>query len=178
MWKYCVTIAILLIVNHHAEGEGSCKGKHVFVCNDGTCIPRYLRCDGHVTCADGEDEENCGPTCHRCANRWIDIDNGECLAAGRYTITCEGDEVCKSTIKERRGKIVYSAKGCFPKDKCERKQKKNKRGCSEDVISMAKRMTCTICCDTDWCNDPSRMEIEHKPAKSRKPRFMDIEHRD
>lgn len=31
-----------------------------FQCNDGACIPSYLRCDRRTDCRDSSDEDNCG----------------------------------------------------------------------------------------------------------------------
>ena len=47
-----------------------CRDQTDFQCDDGHCIPSYLRCNGYTNCLFGEDEYNC--TClideYLCAN--------------------------------------------------------------------------------------------------------------
>jgi len=43
------------------EEEAACVDGEEWKCNDGLCIPREKRCDGHFNCYDHSDEFNCNP---------------------------------------------------------------------------------------------------------------------
>ncbi len=62
-------------------------------CDDGTCRPAVLACDGRFDCPDGEDEADC-----ECPGGTFGCGSGGCIAAGKR---CDGQPDCQDLGDER-----------------------------------------------------------------------------
>ncbi|XP_077987226.1 uncharacterized protein LOC144441517 [Glandiceps talaboti] len=153
MWILSIpTLAVLAVFSQDIyETEAYvCDSEFSFSCGDGNCYPNYLKCDGYPSCPNGEDEDNCGPSCKDCGG-WVN--NPDFCEVGKYPLVCTGDEACMSGVKKAKDGSLRYFIGCEDKSSCQKLEAKNPTECYKNPVKVSAK--CVFCCDDDSCDSLS-----------------------
>ncbi|XP_077865976.1 LDL receptor repeat-containing protein egg-1-like [Saccoglossus kowalevskii] len=150
---FVVLLCLAAIVT--AKRPRKCHRRYQFTCTDGSCIPKYFKCNGNNDCEDGSDEEDCGELCYQCDYDYDSDYPGYfgCPPPNRSE-RCGRDKICYTKYIKSASHIRIT-RGCSKEQVCQDAVTKNNDECdigNPDGAPIGR--PCTFCCTGVFCNGP------------------------